>query len=72
MEFELTQEKISKSVLAAYDSVNLINELKAKSSLTEEETKILSRNQEHIRVMMTKNWFSAALTNEQIVELQAI
>lgn len=72
MELELTTEQVAKSVLAAYDSVNLINELNAKETLTEEETATLNRNVEHIRIMMGKEWFVAGLTNEQIIELQAI
>lgn len=72
MELEITQEQVAKSVSAAYDSVNLINELKAKPSLTEEETKTLTRNEEHVRIMMGKTWFVAGLTDIQITELQAI
>lgn len=72
MELEMTPEQVAKSVSAAYDSVNLINELKAKETLTEEETETLTRNEEHIRIMMGKVWFVAGLTDEQITELQAI
>lgn len=72
MELELTTEQVAKSVSAAYDSVNLINELNAKETLTEEETATLNRNVEHIRIMMGKEWFVGGLTDAQIVELQAI
>jgi hypothetical protein len=72
MNLELTAEEVAKSVSAAYDSVNLLNELKAKETLTEEETATVTRNEEHIRIMMGKEWFVAGLTNEQITELQAI
>lgn len=72
MEENYTQEEIAKSISAAYDSVNLINELKAKETLTEEETVTLTRNEEHIRIMMGKEWFVAGLTDLQITELQAI
>jgi len=72
MELEMTQEQVAKSVSAAYDSVNLINELNAKETLTEEETATLNRNVEHIRIMMGKEWFVAGLTDEQITELQTI
>jgi hypothetical protein len=72
MELELTTEQIAKSVLAAYDSVILITELKAKTSLTEEETAALARNVEHIKIMLGKDWFSSALTAEQKTELEAI
>lgn len=72
MELELTAEQVAKSVSAAYDSVNLLNELKVKETLTEEETATVTRNEEHIRIMMGKEWFVAGLTNAQITELQAI
>lgn len=72
MELELTAEQIAKSISAAYDSVALIAELNAKETLTEEETAIVTRNVEHIRIMMGKEWFVEGLTNLQITELQAI
>lgn len=72
MEATYTPEEVTKSVSAAYDSVNLINELKAKETLNEEETATLTRNEEHIRIMMGKEWFVAGLTDLQVTELQAI
>ena len=59
-------EEITKSISAAYDSVNLINELEAKThplSLEDEYTKV--RNVEHLRIMMGKDWFFEGLTTEQ-------
>jgi hypothetical protein len=41
-------------------------------NITEEETATLDRNVEHIRIMMGKEWFVGGLTNQQIIELQAI
>ena len=72
MELELTAEQIAKSVSAAYDSVALIAELNAKETLTEEETATVTRNVEHIRIMMGKEWFIGGLTKKQITVLQAI
>jgi hypothetical protein len=72
MEITFTSEQVAKSVSAAYDSVGLINELKAKATLTEEDSATLTRNEEHIRIMMGKEWFVAGLTAAQITELQAI
>jgi len=69
---ELTAEQVAKSVLAAYDSVNLIAELKAKAELSEEETATIARNVEHIAIMLGKEWFATALTAEQKTELEAI
>ena len=72
MEIDITTEEVAKSVSAAYDSINLINELKAKETLTEDESATLTRNEEHIRIMMGKEWFVGGLTDQQITELQAI
>tara|TARA_R110000803_G_scaffold30510_1_gene68735 strand:- start:1319 stop:1600 length:282 start_codon:yes stop_codon:yes gene_type:complete len=69
---ELTQEQIEKNILAAYDSVSLINELNSKEALTEEETDTNNRNVEHIKIMLSKEWFISALTETQKAELEAI
>jgi hypothetical protein len=72
MELELTKEQIAQSVTAAYNSVTLITELNAKETLTEEETETVTRNVEHIRIMMGKEWFVGGLTKKQVTVLQAI
>ena len=72
MEITFTLEEVAKSVSAAYDSVALIAELKTKATLTEEETATLTRNEEHVRIMMGKEWFVGGLTDLQVTELQAI
>ena len=72
MELELTAEQIAQSVSAAYDSVKLIAELKVKETLTEEEAATVTRNVEHIRIMMAKEWFVGGLTKKQVTELQKI
>jgi hypothetical protein len=68
----LTQEEIQNSVNAAYDSVNLINELNLIEELSKEEKDTLDRNKEHIKIMLAKEWFFNALTEEQKVELSSI
>ena len=72
MEPGLTPEEVTQSISAAYDSVNLIVELKALETLSEDETETLARNEEHIRIMMTKDWFVAGLTKAQKTELSKI
>ena len=72
MELELTKEEVAQSVSAAYDSVALLTELNAKETLTEEETATVTRNVEHIRIMMGKEWFVGGLTKKQVTVLQAI
>ena len=68
----LTQEEIQHSINAAYDSVNLINELNLIAELSNEEKDTLDRNKEHIKIMLAKEWFFNALTEEQKVELSSI
>lgn len=65
----LTPEQIQQSISAAFDSVNLITELKQKETLTEEEQDTLKRNQQHLEIMMGKSWFSDALTEQQKTEI---
>jgi hypothetical protein len=69
---EVTAEQAAQSVLAAYDSVNLIAELRAKAELSEEESATVTRNVEHISIMLGKEWFVNALTTEQKSELDAL
>lgn len=72
MEIEITKEEAQRHIANAYDSVNLINELKAKESLNEEQTDILNRNIKHIEIMLGYSWFSNELTAEQKSELESI
>lgn len=65
----LTQEEIQNSINAAYDSVNLINELNLIEELSKEEKDTLYRNKEHLKIMLAKEWFFNALTEEQKNEL---
>jgi hypothetical protein len=54
----LTKEQIAQSVSAAFDSVELIN-------LAVEDVETIERNIEHLRIMMSKDWFVDALTKTQ-------
>jgi hypothetical protein len=65
----LTKEEIQYSVKAAYDSVGLINKLNLIAELSNEEKDTLDRNKEHLKIMLAKEWFFSALTEEQKVEL---
>lgn len=63
---EITTEEIAKNYAAALDSVNLINELKAKETLTEDEEKTIQRNLEHLGIMLAKDYW----TNEDLTPLK--
>ncbi len=52
---------------ASLDSVNLINDLLAKPSLTEEEQKCIDRNVEHLEIMVAKDFW----TTEDLTPLTA-
>ena len=68
MIIENTPEQIAKHYSAAMDSVNLINALKAKPALTDEEADTLARNQEHLVGMLAKDFW----TTEDLTPLQAV
>jgi len=68
---EQTPEQVQRSISAAFDSVNLINQLKAQPSLTEEEQDRVNRNVEHLRIMLAKEWFSEGLTEQQRIDINA-
>lgn len=51
-----TVEQTEKHFSAMKDSVDLINLLKTKSSLTEEELDMLNRNKEHLSIMLEKDF----------------
>ena len=57
-DLRLTQEEIEKSVSAAFDSVDLINR-------NEDDAETIERNVEHLKIMIAKEWFAEALTEEQ-------
>jgi hypothetical protein len=63
---EITTEQIAINYVSALDSVNLINELKAKETLTEEEEKTIQRNLEHLEIMLAKDYW----TNEDLTPLK--
>ncbi len=66
-----TEDQTQRSISAAFDSVNLINELKTKPSLTEEEQDRLDRNKEHLIIMLGKDWFETGLTEQQKNDINA-
>lgn len=67
-----SQDQIEKSISAAYDSVSLINELNSKEALTEEEDSTKNRNIEHLKIMLSKEWFASALSETQKAELETV
>jgi hypothetical protein len=67
MIIETTPQQIVEQYSACMDSVNLINTLKAKSSLTVEENDMIKRNQEHLNIMLAKDYW----TTEDMTPIEA-
>lgn len=55
---EETVESIARHYTSAMDSVNLINELKALPTLDTEQQDRLNRNQEHLKIMLTRTYWT--------------
>jgi len=66
---DLTQEQVEKSIAAAFDSVALIDTLQAKVEKTDEDNSSIERNTEHLRIMMSKDWFVTALSETQKTQI---
>ena len=62
-----TPEQIAKHYSAAMDSVNLINGSKLERMTDAEWADCLSRNKEHLKIMLAKPYW----TNEDLAPLQA-
>jgi len=67
-----TTEELAQHISAAFDSVNLINELVIKSPQEDGDAETIERNVEHLKIMMNYDWFSSALTSEQQLQINAI
>jgi len=63
----LTPEQIAKHYSAAMDSVNLINAGKPEQMSAEDWTDCVSRNKEHLKIMIAKDFW----TTEDLAPLQA-
>lgn len=63
---QLTPEQIASHYSAAMDSVNLINAGKPEGMEDAEWADCLSRNKEHLRIMIAKDWW----TNQDLTPLQ--
>jgi len=63
----LTPEQIAQHYSAAMDSVNLINAGKPEGMSDADWTACLSRNKEHLQIMLAKNYW----TTENLAPLQA-
>ena len=67
MENQTTPEQIAQHYSAAMDSVNLINGGKPKYMTDADWADCLSRNKEHLKIMLAKDYW----TTEDLAPLQA-
>jgi len=70
MEQTITPEQTTNSVNAAFDSVNLINNISTEV-IDDEKKDRVKRNIEHLEVMLAKEWFLTALTPIQKTNIDA-
>jgi hypothetical protein len=56
------------SISAAFDSVNLINNT-ILEIIDDENKSTVSRNVEHLQLMLGKEWFSEVLTEQQLLDI---
>jgi hypothetical protein len=63
---EITAEQIAQHYSAAMDSVNLINAGQPKGMTAEDWADCLSRNKEHLKIMLAKTYW----TTEDLTPLQ--
>jgi hypothetical protein len=57
-----------KSIKAAFDSVDLINKLITETADDKKKANV-ERNVQHLELMLTKEFFSSTLTEEQTTEI---
>ena len=62
----MTPEEIAQHYSAAMDSANLINTLMSQDSRTTEEQETVSRNVEHLQIMVAKDYWT---TEEDLTPL---
>jgi hypothetical protein len=55
---ELTVEDIARHYSAAMDSVNLLERLRALPAVLQEQTDEISRNVEHLKIMLDKDFWT--------------
>lgn len=70
MEVTYTAEEVQQHITNCFHSWDICEELSAKETLSEDEQDSYDRNQEHIQIMLAKDWFREGCTAEQIAQLE--
>jgi hypothetical protein len=58
MEENLTPEELANRYSSTMDSVNVINEFIVKTPLTQEDKNTIDRNVEHLKIMISKDFWT--------------
>ena len=70
-----TPEEVQQHIRAAFDSVNLVNGIiagtKMSNATLQEKKSTVSRNVEHLELMISKTWFAEGCTSIQTTNLNA-
>jgi len=70
MEENYTSEEVKQHITNCFHSWDICEELSAKETLSEDEQGSFDRNQEHIQIMMAKEWFVNGLTATKKTKLE--
>jgi hypothetical protein len=70
MEENYTAEEVQRHITACFHSYDICEELGALDSMDDEQQDSYNRNQEHIQLMLGKDWFRDGLTEEQETQLE--
>lgn len=70
-----TPEEVQQHIRAAFDSVNLVNGIiagiKMLNATLQEKKSAVSRNVEHLELMISKTWFADGCTSTQTTNINA-
>jgi hypothetical protein len=67
---ELNTPNPQQSISAAFDSVNLINNTILKT-VSDDTKSTVTRNVQHLEIMLSKSWFLGALTQQQLTDINS-
>jgi hypothetical protein len=68
----MEERNVQQEISAAFDSVNLINELNLIEEKTQEDLETISRNISHLQIKMNDELFFAELTEEQKIIISSL
>jgi hypothetical protein len=67
----MEKEKIEKVINSTFECVDLIEELNSLPSLDDKQLDKLKRAKEHIKLILSRDWVTSSLSNQQIETLNS-